>query len=281
MISGQIQSPAFGSVRVQDTLMVGSGRLSSTAINLRCSVPDKATLIGPGSRQRFIAICPRDDPTAVWKVPEGSYVRGVTVLAADQMTYDVLTNLPTAIVETTDVHANGTPCGDIAFTVHRTGADDSDDAQVPIGTYVFSDSQSQGSRQYNAGDDDQYGTFFRHFLVNCDGHTQSATVNPSSDAGEWHSTICFRQSAGQQSIHSQTGAPVVYNAASRSLFGNHSKSHGVYIPFTTGSGLISDGTWGLAIGFVAQATYSELTGATKWKAINLDVVVHLESVSAG
>lgn len=281
MISGQIQSPAFGSVRVQDSLTVGSGRLSATAVNLRCSAPDKATLVGRSSRQRFIAICSRDDPASVWKVPKGSYVKGVTVIAADQMTYDVLKNLPTSIVETTDVHANGTPCGDIAFTLHRTGADESDDAQTPIGTYVFSDSSSQGSREYNAGDDDQYSMFFRHFLVNCDGHSESTAVNPSSDAGVWHTSILFRQSAGQQSVHSQTGAPVVYNAASRSLFANHTKSYGVYIPFTRGSGLVSDGTWGLAIGFVAEATYNALTGATKWKAINLDIVVHTESVSAG
>ena len=280
MIGSQLLSPAFNAMRVVDSISVGTGCLRQTAHRLTCTMPDKATAIGPSSRQRFAPICSSDSPDLVWKVPAGCVVNGVTIIP-HSTSAPVLRTLSSSIVSTTDAGANGTPCGEIAFTLHRTSGDLYDDPHYPIGSYMVGDHMQHdragnvNTRVYNPSQQDQYQSYFRHFIVNCDGHAQSLTVNSDSNAGAWHSLIHYRQAASGQLLTGQAGAPVVYVAAEHALF-----RHGtVYVPFTQKAGLVSDGTWGLAIGFVSEATYHELTGATKWHALSLDIIVHTHSVA--
>ena len=284
MISEQLYNPTFNHAYA-NTLTVGSGKQQHTAHRLKCKMPRLATVHGAASRQRYAAVCDMNNTDLVWKVPKGDVVRGVTI-SATSASAAVLKSLETSIVETDNPDAAGTPCGEIAFALYRTGDDLAAEPQYPIGSYIIGNendfsnerNSSMVMRSYNESMANQYGFFFQYFLANCRGHGQSLTVSSDPDAGEWFSSIYFRQAATGPVITGQTGAPVVYAAASRTLFHNISEHEGVYVPFTTAAGMVGDSTWGMAIAFVAEATFHEVTGAKNWKALDLDITVHVESV---
>lgn len=281
MISEQLHNPTFNHAYA-NTLTVGSGKQQHTAHRLKCKMPRLATVHGAASRQRYAAICDRNNTDLVWKVPKGDVVRGITI-SAPSTSVVILKSLEATIVETDIANAAGTPCGEIAFALYRTGDDLAAETHNPIGSYIIGDfsnerGSSMGTHAYNPSSNDQYQSFFQYFLVNCSGHVRSLTVSADPDAGEWFSSIYFRQAATGPVISGQAGAPVVYAAASRTLFKNMSEHEGVYVPFTTAAGMVGDGTWGMAIAFVAEATFHENTGATHWKALDMDVTVHVESV---
>lgn len=280
MISEQVLSPTFDRV-IANNVQTGSGRLQSKAYRLKCQMADLPSTIGATGRQRYAAIHDVTDPDHVWKVPRSEVVLGVTISASsDNIT--ILKALSSRLVNTSIADAESVPCGEMAFTLHRTSDDLTSSAHLPAGSYIVGNiANERGSsatlQPYNPAATNQYGQYFQYFLANCNGHAQSLTISNNADAGDWNTTIRFRQQANGQHIGGQAGAPVVYAAAERSLFGNMTES-GVYVPFTTGAGLVSDGTWGMAIGFVAEASYHESTGATQWNALEMDVTVHVASV---
>ena len=282
MISEQLYNPTFNRA-FANSLTVGTGRLQHTAYRMKCKMTRLATIPGASSRQRYAAICDASDTDLVWKVPKGGVVRGVTI-SAPPATVAILRDLDSSIVETDIAHAGGTPCGEIALGLYRTGDDLTADAQYPIGSYIvgdnFSNERASTARVhgYSPSQNDQYQSFFKNFLVNCNGHAESLTISNDPDAGVWFTTIHYRQAVTGSVITGQVGAPVVYAAASRTLFRNMTEHAGVYIPFMTAAGLVGDGTWGMALAFVAEATFHEDTGAKHWKQLDMDVTVHVESV---
>jgi len=143
---------------------------------------------------------------------------------------------------------------------------------------------------YNPLEGNQIGKYFSHFVVNMQGgRDEGQPINPD-DPAVWR-FIVYQQAIPSKRVLDQPGAPLVYADASRTLFGNlgHSEqSSSVHISMKDKSAIMSDGTWGIALGFVAEAGYptdtvpgqqaAAYTGAKSWPQILLDVIVHTEHV---
>lgn len=276
-------SEKFRTLKVMEKLQVGDAALSTNAYGLRLTMLARTTTTL--HRDRYAAVFdPVVTPNKPWTVPYGLTVKGITLKPRNQASLDALRALPTS-VQSADTNANGTPCGEMGLTIHRISIADNpqtNSACNPIGTYVASGTTAYNaestytapSLQYSDANTDQYSSYFKHFVANCNGATADSAFIGS--VAPWNN-IRYRQANDDVRYVAQPGAPVVYNDASRSLFANVGLNTAVYIPIE--GNLVSDGTWGIAVGFVSQASYVVGVGATEWPAIDLDIVVHTEQVS--
>lgn len=286
-VSSQLRSQVLQNLTVTDRLSVGQGSLRNTAFPVKLEMLQKNVLLTQrsNSRQRFSSLYKEAGKT--WKVPTGYIVQGLTVSASDQQSLEVLKALPTSLSSAeADV-----PCGEIALTVHRTTDESTTDACTPAGNYVLAGSSAYNTESnFTTGTDyvdapNAFGEYFQYFLVNSGTLPDSEVI--SQDAN-WDQ-VAYRQAVSGTQYLGQSGAPVVYMDASRSVFGSISsdvqKQCNVYIPFTTGCGLVADGSWGIAIGFVAEAGYPSgaaglVSGTNQWPSLSLDVIVHCQAVGA-
>jgi hypothetical protein len=282
----QPSSQVFSSVQVTDSLSIGTAGASSTAVKCKVSFDANVTplALGPTGRQRFASVYDAtDSKKATMAIPRGHVVRGLTIKPYNDATLATLKSLPTRVTGATGI---STPCGEIALSIHRTATDNA--AMTPAGTYVLGGSTghnsetgvASGSSYVTMGaNTDTFNEYFKYFVVNSNG-AQVASGNIGGSA-PWDS-LEYRQAVPASQMI-QAGSPVVHVDASRSLFGNlgtvADSSAGVYVPFTMSSGLVSDGSWGLALGLIAQCEYNANTGASKWPEIKFDVTVHLDSVA--
>ena len=268
-------SERFKTLRITDSIHVGDASLSANAHPLRLNMLAKSDTAP--SRDRFAALY---DPSASeqkpWAVPYGLVVKGLTIKPRGASAA-VLKTLPTS-VDTDVAGANQVPCGEIALTIHRISIADNQTTNgncYPVGTYVsFNDENSfvAPALTYTDTDNDQFASYFKHFIVNCSKDTPDSGFIGTTPPWD---TVRYRQAYNAVHYRGQPGAPVVYVDASRSLFANSEKE--IYIPIN--GNLAADGTGGMAIGFVSQSSYNASGGAKTWPAVDLDVVLHTEQVS--
>ena len=159
-----------------------------------------------------------------------------------------------------------------------------------VSMYHPAQSSTTSGVTYNSLEGNQFGKFFSHFVVNMQGgRNEGQMINPG-DLVVW-SFIAYQQAIPSKRVLDQPGAPLVYADASRTLFGNlgHSEqSSSVHISMKDKSAIMSDGTWGIALGFVAEAGFPDdtsggqmaagSTGASSWPEILLGVIVHTEQI---
>lgn len=282
VISNQLQSAVFKNLKVTNTLQVGSGSRQATAFRLNFQMIYKTNaILGSTSRQRFSSVY-ETDKNVTWVVPKGYVVTGISMFPTDQETLDVLKNLPTTMTTTSDNSDVNTPCGEVALTVHRTTDVSSTMACNPTGSYVLADTTAYSTESgvvaatpYDELFQDSFRDYFQHFIVNGNKRPESAFITSVQNT-TWN-TIPYRQAVTAASYVPQAGAPCVFMDASRTIFGNMTtlqNDTGVYIDLSSMSSVVADGTWGIALGLVAEAGYDAVTGTTTWPALNMCVVVH-------
>jgi hypothetical protein len=260
--------------------------------------------VGP-KRERYSALFEKD-PEKTWMVPDGLMVKGLTIepVAVDitkfpdsdpELHLNVLKNLPKKIIDTQE--GIDCPCGEIAFVVHRTKDDKANGTCYPAGKYMTGEPDDEdvgfqvdkgtvypglpGSviTVYPGLPHDSFA-YFQNFIVNLEGGCDD-TVRSLGDDAPWVD-IKYRRPIPARRYTLQPGSPLTFVDASRTLFRHlpdqvNVPECSVYIDMSKNA-LVSDGTWGIALGIVGESSMHDQAGGDEWPQLILSVIVHTEQI---
>ena len=296
MAKNLLKSSTMRNLTITDNLTVGKGKITYSSKELNFHMNE--SMGGPRSRSRFSALYDKDRKKT-WMVPKGMIVTGITIRPTGKDDEEIsktianLKALPESFGSEGPPHTNiKTPCGEIAFVVHRTADDEADGSCNPVGDYMigavgggpdptetgWNGEGALGPQPYNPGFPNSFD-YFKHFIVNTEGGSDQSGYLDSDHP--W-SAVTYRQAIPSKRYTGQPGGPLTYVDASRTLFGqlNENSSHPsccAYIDMSKNQ-LPGDGTWGIAFGLIAQSGYPNdavgaETGARDWPWVSLSVTV--------
>jgi len=294
MAAKRLVSTTMRNLSITENLTVGEGAVAYSSYSLSFLMNETK---GTRSRNRYSALFDTDKKKT-WMVPKGIIVTGITLQPqGDEVqvnqTIANLKALPTSFG--VDEDGITTPCGEIAFVVHRTTEDEADGACNPTGSYMIGSAGGgpdpaeagwvpDGTSEYNPLYANTF-EYFRNFIVNAEGGSDASGFI-SATLPDWDQTT-YRQAIPAKRYTSQPGAPIVYIDASRTLFNQlpanaNDPACRVHIDMSQ-NGLVGDGTWGIALGLVAESGYpsdtvGSATGAKDWPYVSLAVTVHTMQV---
>lgn len=291
-MTGRLKSASMRNLTVTEQLTVGDGAVAYSSFKLNFEMLG-STL--SARRERFSALYDTD-PLKAWMVPAGLVVKGLTIepkIATEgdnkKLHLENLKALPTSITADEADY----PCGEIAFVVHRTKDDEAKGSCLPAGKYMTGAPdpnetpawKPDGGTEYTIAPGikplyDSWGLYFQNFIVNLEGGC-SDSLGLLGTEDPWNG-LAYRRAIPSSRYTLQPGSPLTFVDASRTLFGQlpeevNVPECSVYIDMARNA-LVSDGTWGIALGLVAQSAWNYEAGGTLWPQIKLSVTVHTEQI---
>ena len=292
-MASKLKSASMRNLTLTEKLTVGGGAVAYSSFKLKFQM--LGSRVGP-KRERYSALFEKD-PEKTWMVPDGLMVKGLTIepVAVDnpdsdpELHLNVLKNLPQKIIS--EIPGTDCPCGEIAFVVHRTKDDQANGACYPAGKYMTGAPDAEDVRfQVDKGTvytepatqnlpHDSF-LYFQNFIVNLEGGCD-ATVRSLGDDPPWVD-IKYRRPIPARRYTLQPGCPLTFVDASRTLFRHlpdqvNVPECSVYIDMSKNA-LVSDGTWGIALGIVGESSMHDQAGGDEWPQLILSVIVHTEQI---
>lgn len=298
-MASKLKSSSMRNLTVTENLSVGEGAVAYSSFKLNFRM--LSTTFGSARRERYSALY-ETDPKKTWMVPNGLMVKGLTIEPLPVLEdpnnknghIECLKDLPNKILpESSDSSDVALPSiGEVAFVVHRTKDDDASGNCYPTGKYMTGEPdedevgfQPGAGETYSQNNVAYYDSFkyFKNFIVNLEGGCQESQI-PIGTLDPWNTTY-YRRAIPAKRYTLQPGSPLTYVDASRTLFRHLPDEVGVpacsvYIDMSKNA-LVSDGTWGIALGLVGQSTFDQTktdAGGTDWPQLKLSVIVHTEQI---